>query len=106
MSWTSFCQDTTTKEVKVSTLKKIKRDLDKCDSLRVAYNLQLNSFNDLINSNLEYFKKLQEEELKRKQLQEQLDDSVKALRRKKNNWLLPTSLGIVGGVVLGVVISN
>lgn len=78
----------------------------KCDSLRVAYKEQGLLLSGLVESNLEYFKKLKADELKRAQLQQQLDASIKALRKKKNNWLLPTSIGVVGGLIVGVVISN
>lgn len=87
-------------------LKSMAKESRKCDSLRVAYDLQLNQLNGLVESNLEYFKQIQTIELQRQNLQIQLDNSVKALRKKKNNWILPTSLGVVGGLVVGVVLSN
>lgn len=87
-------------------LKSMAKESRKCDSLRVAYNSQLTVFNDLVESNLAYFKKLRDEEAKRLELQKQLDASVKALRKKRNNWILPASIGAVGGVVLGALISN
>ncbi|MFC0605905.1 hypothetical protein [Winogradskyella pulchriflava] len=107
-SLTLTSQNTKTDSVTISkkALKSMVKESRKCDSLRVAYNAQYTTLQDLIKSNLDYFKKIQTEELKRANLQQQLDDSVKALRKKKNNWLLPTSIGVVGGLVLGVVISN
>ena len=106
LSWTSFCQDTITRPVKISTLKKIKKDLDKCDSLRVAYDNQVSAFNILIKSNTEFLQQIQEDQKKRDILQKQLDDSVKALRKKKNNWLLPTGIGLGVGIVGGFIIAN
>lgn len=87
-------------------LKSMAKESRKCDSLRVAYNLQLTTLNDLVESNLNYFKRIQTAELQRQNLQLQLDKSVKALRKKKNNWILPASIGLVGGLVVGVLISN
>lgn len=106
MSWTAGSQVTTTKEVKVSTLVKIKKDLDKCKLVRVAYDSLQIANADLIKYNLDYLQRLKSEEVKREKLQQQLDDSVKALRKKKKNWILPTSFGVFGGVILGVFISN
>lgn len=109
MSLTLTSQNTkATDSITISkkALKSMAKESRKCDSLRVAYDLQFKSLNDLINSNLDYFKRMRTSEMQREKLQIQLDDSVKALRKKKNNWILPTSLGVVGGVVLGVLISN
>jgi hypothetical protein len=109
MSLTLSSQNTkATDSITISkkALKSMAKESRKCDSLRVAYDLQLKSLNDLIISNLEYFKRMQTSEQQREKLQIQLDDSVKALRKKKSNWILPTSLGVVGGLVLGIVISN
>lgn len=109
MSLTLTSQNTkATDSITISkkALKSMAKESRKCDSLRVAYDLQLKSLNDLVESNLDYFKRMQFFEIERQQLQLQIDESVKALRKKKNNWLLPTSLGVVGGVVLGVLISN
>lgn len=109
MSLTLTSQNTkATDSITISkkALKSMAKESRKCDSLRVAYDLQLKSLNDLVESNLDYFKRMQFFEIERQQLQLQIDESVKALRKKKNNWILPTSLGVVGGVVLGVLISN
>lgn len=107
MSWTSFSQDTPrTKAVKISVLKAIKKDLDKCDSLKVAYDSKTLLFDNMVKRNLSLFDEIQKQQSKRELLQKQLDQSVKALRKKKNNWLLPTAIGIVGGIVTGVIISN
>lgn len=109
MSLTLTSQNTkATDSITISkkALKSMAKESRKCDSLRVAYDLQLKSLNDLVESNLDYFKRMQFFEIERQQLQLQIDESVKALRKKKNNWLLPTSLGVVGGVVLGVLIGK
>ena len=107
MNLTSFSQNTTTtKRVKVSTLKKIKKDLDKCDSTRVAYKLQVRTLDILVESNLRFFEQIQQHQIQQEQLQKQIDDSVKALRKKKNNWILPTSIGVVAGLVGGAIINN
>lgn len=107
MSFPSFSQDTTKIKVKKSTLIKIKKDLDKCDSLRVAYDNQVNTLNDLVQLNLEYYNMIEANVKIQQNLQLQLDQSVKALRKKKRgNWILPTTIGVVGGLVGGVIIAK
>ncbi len=106
MSWTISSQTTTTKVVKVSVLKNMKRKIDKCDSLAVAHINLKKEFDFIVETNIEYFKRVSEEEAKRIQLQKQYDESVEALKKKKSNWALPTSLGVVGGLVVGMLLSN
>lgn len=78
----------------------------KCDSLRVAYNLQYTTLQDLVIANLDYFKQVKTEEAKRIEIQKQLDESIKALRKKRNNWLLPATIGAVGGLIGGFVLTK
>ena len=78
----------------------------KHDSLKVAYNLQYTTLQAYAQSNLEYFAEVQESEIKLQALQIKLNESVKALRKKKNNWILPTTIGVVGGLVGGLVLSR
>lgn len=78
----------------------------KCDSLRVAYNLQYTTLQDLVIANLDYFKQVKKEEAKRIEIQKQLDKSIKALRKKRNNWLLPATIGAVGGLIGGFVLTK
>ena len=109
MSLTLTSQNTkATDSITISkkALKSMAKESRKCDSLRVAYDLQLTTLNDLVESNLDYFKRIQASELQRQQLQLQLDESVKALRKKKNNWILPASIGLVGGLVGGFILTN
>lgn len=106
MSFSSFSQDTIkTIKVKVSTLKEIKKEMDKCDSLRVAYNKQVLNINNLIETNLSYFRTLQQKQARQIELQNQLYESVKALRKKKKgNWIVPTLIGLAGGLTGGVLL--
>ena len=109
MSLTLTSQNTkATDSITISkkALKSMAKESRKCDSLRVAYDLQLTTLNDLVESNLDYFKRIQASELQRQQLQLQLDESVKALRKNKNNWILPASIGLVGGLVGGFILTN
>ena len=57
MSVKSFCQDTT--EVKNTTLDKIIKDLNKCDSLRVAYERKSLVLDSLVYNNVSIFNKLE-----------------------------------------------
>ena len=59
MTLTSFSQSTT-KEVKTSTLKQIKKDLDKCDLLKEAYDQKTQVLDSLVSQNLSIFAKLEE----------------------------------------------
>ena len=63
-------------------------------------------FDFIVETNIEYFKRVSEEEAKRIQLQKEYDESVEALKKKKYNWMLPTSLGVVIGLVVGMVLGN
>jgi len=106
LSWTIFSQNTRTKVVKLSTLKNIKRKIDKCDSMAIAYIDLQKQFDFLVETNLTYFGRINTYQSETVRLQLQLDESVKALRKKKNAWQLPTALGVIGGLVGGVLISN
>ncbi len=106
LSLTIFSQNTRTKVVKVSTLQNIKRKIDKCDSMSIAYIDLQKQFDFLVETNLAYFSQLNTYQSETERLQLQLDKSVKALRRKKNNWILPTTIGVVGGLIGGVLIAN
>lgn len=107
MNSMSFSQNTQkTKQVPISTLKNIKKELDKCDSLRVAYDYQKKALADLVVSNLKFFNQYNAEVELRTQLQTDLDESINALKRKQNNWLMPTALGVLGGFAVGVLTSN
>lgn len=109
MSLTLSSQNTKTQDsitISKKALKSMAKESRVCDSLRIAYDSQLKTLNVLVESNFDYFKLMQAAELKRDQLQIELEESVEALRKKKNNWVLPTSLGVIGGVVIGAFISN
>ena len=92
--------------ISVNALKSMAKESRKCDSLRVAYNFQFATLQELVQSNLDYFQRVKSEQLKREELQLKLDESIKALRKKKNNWLLPTTIGTVVGLIGGIVLSN
>lgn len=78
----------------------------KYQNIKVAYKLQYNTLQELAASNLEYFSEVQAEEIKRIALQKELNKAIVALRKKKSNWILPTTLGVVGGLVGGLLLSN
>lgn len=93
---------TTSKE----TFKQIVKDLRKCDSLQVAYSLQSQSFNDLIEANNKMFRDFETERTKKNSLKLELQEkeaTIKKLFQKPNNgWFVPSLVGIVIGLVLGV----
>lgn len=72
----------------------------------MAYDFQFKALQDLAKTNLNYFSEIQKTQKQRDEIQLKLDASVKALRKKKSNWILPTALGVVGGLVGGVIISR
>ena len=78
----------------------------KYENLKTAYSLQYNTLQELADSNLQYFAEMQAAEIKREALQVDLNNALVALRKKKNNWLLPTAVGLVGGLVGGLVLSR
>ncbi len=108
MSLKILSQNTKTDSITISVkaLKSMAKESRKCDSLRVAYNFQFSKLQELAVINLDYFDKVEASEIKRKSLQIKLDESVKALRQKKSNWILPTALGVIGGLVGGMLLSN
>ena len=106
LSLTISSQNTRTKVVKVSTLQNIKRKIDKCDSMAIAYLQLQKQFDFLIETNLTYFGQINTYQSETERLQLELDQSVKALRKKKNAWQLPTALGLVGGLIGGVLLAN
>lgn len=99
----SFCQDTRT--VKTETLRKIKRDLDKCDSLKVAYDLKSATLDTLVLSSLKMFEDINKEREERFELQRTLDQKTKdytgLLKKSKRRWIVPVLIGIAGGTILG-----
>ena len=79
--------------------------MDKCDSLRVAYVSQVGNINELVQLNLKYYNNIQANIKSKEKLQLELDESLKALRKKKKgNWILPTAIGITGGLLGGVLL--
>ena len=106
MSLTAFSQNT--KEVKISTLKNIYKEIRKCDTLRVAYDKKSQNLNHLINTNLTIFTALDAERNKRlayeKQLKKANDLIIKQSKKRNNTFLFGVS-GVVVGLVVGVLIN-
>ena len=94
-----FSQDTTT--IKNSTLDKIIKDLDKCDSLRVAYDQKSIIIDSLTVHNINLFTDLKEQNNERIILQEQLNEKFKPQKNTK-----PILIYGVAGIIIGVLISK
>lgn len=103
----AFSQVTETKEVKISVLKSMGKDLEKFKSLKEAYQLKSSNMDSLIDINIKLFNDLDLQQKERIKIQSQLNelnkDYLKAVK-KKGGWLVPTLIGIIAGTVLGVSI--
>lgn len=104
MSFVLFSQSTI--PVKVTTLKEIKKDLDKCRLLKTAFDLKTANFDSITNINITLFNDLEKAQQERLRLQQSLQDLHTELnnveKKKKQIWIVPGLLGVVGGIVLGV----
>lgn len=79
------------------------KDQQKCDSLKVAYYAKTELFNDLVKSNLEFFNNWKKERDLREEYQKKLDESVKAIKKKKKSWVMPAGIGALTGITLGLI---
>lgn len=108
-SWTVYSQNIRTKVVPIPTLVAIYKDLQKCDSLQVAYNSKTIELNSLINTNLAIFKELEVERTKRLLYESELDKANKTLlkaTKNSNNTLLWVGGGTLTGIIIGVLINK
>lgn len=116
LSWTSFSQSTRNKTskiptriVKVSTLKAMGKDLEICDSLRVAFNNQSKQLDNLIESNLLMFKDVNELRTENKESRNELKELNKKIikeAQKNNNGLLFGVGGTTLGLIIGILITK
>ncbi len=105
---------TTRKEQKIFKISKpalvlIKKDLQYCDSLRIAYTFKSKELENLTQRNKILFRQLSAENEKISQLQNQIEVQQKELLKIKSkpnhNWLYGVG-GVALGVVVGVVIAK
>lgn len=100
LSLTAYSQ-VTTKAVKISTLVKMGKDLEKCEKvLKPELALKSHKIDALVIENLETFSELKllriENETNQERLKELNASILKATKTKKKNWVLPTLIGIAG----------
>jgi len=105
---TLYCQNTDkSREVKETVLKAIAKDLQKCDSLKIAYEKQRQLIVELVDNNLTMFTEVAQSRKK----EEQADLLIGAMnkkarkqaRRQKNSkfWVVSAGvLGLIGGIIL------
>lgn len=100
-----FSQNTIS--VKRSTLVAIKKDLDKCDSLKVAYTFKSALLDSLVETNINLFTKLENERKKAFELTFEIDkvnrDLIKANKNPFGNlnaFLAGGIAGILAAVIL------
>ena len=101
MTLASFSQSTS-RPVKNTTLVKIMKELERCDSLQVAYDAQTIQVNKLIDTNKSIFGNLETETLKREKVDEEIDklnNKILKESKKGNNGFV---YGI-GGIIIGMV---
>lgn len=105
LSLTAYSQDTATREVKVSVLKAMGKDLEKCVLLQNAYDLKSANLDSILKININLFTDLETEQNNQIQLRKELETIneklAKAQKQKKSGWLVPGLVGVIGGLVLG-----
>lgn len=111
MSLTTFCQITSKEQGKIKVSKGalilIKKDLQFCDSLKVAYAFKSKELRRLQQKNINLFSQLQKENSKTILLQNQIESQQKQIAKmgkKKNNTLLWFGGGVLVGIITGVLI--
>ena len=72
--------------ISVKALKSMYKESLKHDNLKVAYEIQYSTLQDLANSNLKYFAEIQAIVIKRDALHIELNNAIESLRKKKSNW--------------------
>lgn len=101
MTLTGFSQSTS-RLVKNTTLVKIMKEIEYCDSLQVAYDDKTKQLDELIDTNLIVFNKLESERINRIKAQEQVDklqkNILKESKKNKNGILYG-----IGGIILGII---
>ena len=100
--YTSYSQSTI--KVKRTTLVKIYKDLQICDSLKLAYNEQTKQLDSLITFNLHNTQEIQKERLERAKAFKQIEVLNKQIKKRKKNTLRYIGGGIVAGFLLGVAL--
>ena len=100
----SFCQDLTTKKVKISTLKKIKKEFDKCDSLKVRYQEKKIAFDDLYLANKNSLMQLKNEKEKSDIYQQKIKEINEQLKKSNKKSLKWIGGGLIGGAVITALI--
>ena len=103
-SYSSYSQSTI--KVKRNTLVKIYKDLQVCDSLKVAYKEQTKQLDTLISFNLQNIHKIQKERLERTIALDKVAELNKQLNKKKRNTLPYILSGVGVGLITGILISK
>lgn len=101
MTLVSFSQSTS-RLVKNTTLVKIMKQIERCDSLQVAYDSKSIELDKLVATNLSIFGKLETETLKRENTQKELNklqkDILKESKKGNNGFLYG-----IGGIIVGMI---
>ena len=103
-SYTSYSQSTI--KVKRTTLVKIYKDLQICDSLNLAYNEQTKQLDTLIAFNLHNTQEIQKERLERTEALKKVAELNKQLKKRKKNTLPYILSGVGVGFIVGILITN
>jgi hypothetical protein len=103
-SYSSYSQSTI--KVKKTTLIKIYKDLQICDSLQVAYNKQTKQLDTLISFNLHNTQEIQKERLERTIVLNKVAELNKQLNKKKKSTLPYILSGVGVGLITGILITK
>lgn len=106
---TAFCQVTETKQVKVSVLKDIAKDLEKCKLVTKAYETTSFNFDSILTMNVKLFEDLEKQQEERIELENSLRELNKEynlmMKQKKTSWVVPGLSGVViGAIVMGLIL--
>ena len=106
---TAFCQVTETKEVKLTVLEAIAKDLEKCKLTEKTYQTTSFNFDALLKINIKIFNDLERQQAESKKLQDELKNINEQyntlLKKKKKGWFIPALSGVVvGAITMGLVL--
>lgn len=103
-SSTVYCQNTETKQVKVSVLKAMGKNLEKCKLQKSVLDLKSKLLDSVTAMNIHHFNQLEAYQNERKTLQLQLEslnlEKQKYLKQKKRSWIVP-AMCLIGGIAIG-----
>ncbi len=113
MSCVIFSQNTRKRQEKIKVSKPvltlIKKDLDYCNSLKIAYAEKSKELKNITQRNKLLFRQLSAENDKISRLQSQIEKQQKELlkiNKKSDKCLLYGIVGTISGIIIGVIVAK